>query len=148
MNAIDLLEDDHKKMKKMLKELDVTTARGVKTREELLAKMRSELLVHEKIEEEIFYPALESYKKAKDIVLEGYEEHHAVDVLLDELDSVPFDDETWAPKFAVIKENIEHHIQEEEEDMFPKARKLLGEEALEELGAQMDSLRDQMKSAA
>jgi hypothetical protein len=148
MNAIALLEDDHEKVKKILDELESTTERGVKTREELFGKLRAELSVHERIEEEIFYPALRGYKKAKDIVLEGYEEHHAVDVLLEELASVSFDDETWGPKLTVIKENIEHHIEEEEGDMFVKARQVLEEEELEELGAMMESRRNQMKSAA
>ena len=144
VNAIDLLEEDHKKMKKIMQEIDATTERGVKTREEMLAKMESELLVHERIEEEIFYPALKAHKKAKDFVLEAYEEHHAVNMLLEVLNGVPFDDETWGAKFTVIKENIEHHIKEEEEDLFKKARQNLSTEELEELGIAMRELKDEL----
>jgi hemerythrin-like domain-containing protein len=146
MDAIKLLKDDHKKMKKIMEELDSTTERGVMTREELFSKMQNELSVHERIEEEIFYPALIEHPKAKEIVLEGFEEHHAVDVLVDELQDVPFSDERWGAKFTVIKENVEHHIEEEEGDMFPKARRLLEDDELEELGRRMEERRSALVS--
>ena len=75
MNAITLLKADHDKVKKMLDEGEATTERGVKTRTELLAELKAELTIHERIEEEIFYPALREHPRAKEIVLEGYEEH-------------------------------------------------------------------------
>ena len=146
LDAIKLLKDDHKKMKDLLEEVDETTDRAVKTREELLGKIRSELTVHEAIEEEIFYPALKDHPKAKDVVLEGYEEHHAVDVLLEELTGVPFDDERWKPKMTVIKENIEHHIEEEEDEMFEKARSILDDDELSELGDRMMKLKKEKEA--
>ena len=82
MNAITLLEEDHDKMRKLLDELETTTERGVKTRTELFATIKGELTVHEIIEEEIFYPELKAHPKAKDIVLEGYQEHHVVDLVM------------------------------------------------------------------
>jgi hemerythrin superfamily protein len=82
MDAIQLLIEDHRKVKKLLDELESTTERGIKTRTELFAKIKQELTVHEIIEEEIFYPELKAHPKAKDIVLEGYEEHHVVDLLM------------------------------------------------------------------
>jgi hemerythrin HHE cation binding domain-containing protein len=146
-DAVTLLKEDHKKMKKIMSDIHSTTERGVKTREELIEKMRGELKIHERIEEEIFYPALRKHKKAKEIVLEGYAEHHAVDVLLDELDGVPFDDETWGAKFNVIKENIEHHIEEEEGDMFKKATQVFDDGEVEDLGEGMARLKDQLQSS-
>ena len=98
MNAITLLKDDHDKVKKLLEELESTTERGVKTREELFSTIKGELTVHEIIEEEIFYPALKKHPKAKDIVLEGYEEHHVVDMIMGELEGLQFDDETWGAR--------------------------------------------------
>ena len=118
MDAIALLKDDHDKVKKLLAELETTTERGVKTRTELFATIKGELTVHEIIEEEIFYPTLKAHPKARDIVLEGYEEHHVVDLLMGELESLDVDDETWGAKAKVMKENIEHHIEEEEGEMF------------------------------
>lgn len=142
MDAIGLLENDHKKMKKLLEEIDSTGDAAKVTREKLFARIREELRVHELIEEKIFYPALKDHPKAKDVVLEGYEEHHAVDVLLEELEDVPFDDERWGPKMTVIKENIEHHIEEEEEEMFKKARSILDDDELDRLGHEMTDLKE------
>src|SRR4026209_2323129 len=118
MDAITLLKTDHDKVKKLLNELESTTERGVKTREELFATIKGELSIHEVIEEEIFYPALKNHPKAKDIVLEGYEEHHVVDLLMRELEDLDVADESWGAKAPVMKENIEHHIEEEEGEMF------------------------------
>jgi hemerythrin superfamily protein len=137
MDAIAMLKTDHDKVKKLLSELDSTTERGVKTRGELFATIKGELTVHEIIEEEIFYPALKSHPKAKDIVLEGYQEHHVVDLLMGELERLDVSDETWGAKATVMKENVEHHIEEEEGEMFPKARQVFDRSELEELGERM-----------
>jgi len=137
MDALSLLRDDHRKMKRLLAELEATTERGVKTREELFARIKDELTVHEIIEEEIFYPTLKAHPKAKDIVLEAYEEHDVVDHLMGELGSLPVDDETWGPKAKVMIENVEHHMEEEEGEMFDKARQVFDRSELEQLGAAM-----------
>ena len=141
MDAIALLKADHDKVKKMLTDGESTTERGEKTRTELFAKLKTELSIHERIEEEIFYPALKSHPKAKDIVLEGYEEHHVVDEIMGELEITPVTDETWGAKFIVMKENIEHHIEEEEGEMFKTARQVFDADELEKLGARMLELK-------
>ena len=120
MNALTLMKDDHDDMKKLLNKADDTTERAVKTRAALLQEIGVKLTTHEKIEEEIFYPALKEHPKARDIVLEGYQEHHVVDLLMAELEDLDEDDETWGAKFAVMKENIEHHIEEEEVRCSPR----------------------------
>ncbi len=147
MDAVKLLEEDHKKVKKMLSDLDSTTERGVKTREELFAKVKRELTVHESIEEEIFYPALKEHPKAKDLVLEAYEEHHVVDMVMAEISEVPFDDETWGAKLTVMKENVEHHIEEEEDEMFKQARQVFSTEELEDLGDRMQARKEELLAA-
>jgi hypothetical protein len=136
-DAITLLKTDHDKVKRLLTELESTTERGVKTREELFATIKGELTVHETIEEEIFYPALKEHPKAKDIVLEAYEEHHVVDTVMAELEGLDVADETWGAKAMVMKENIEHHIDEEETEMFKQARQVFDARELDELGARM-----------
>ena len=138
MDAIALLKRDHDKVKSILSELEPTTERATKTRTELFAKLKMELTVHEIIEEEIFYPTLKQHPKAKEIVLEGYEEHGVVDTIMGELEALSVDDETWGPKCKVMIENIEHHIEEEEGDMFKKARQVFDREELEQLGAAME----------
>ena len=138
MDAIKLLKADHDKVKKLLDELESTTERGVKTRQELFATIKGELTLHEVVEEEIFYPELKSHPKAKEIVLEGYEEHHVVDKLMGELEALSVEDETWGAKAKVMKENIEHHIEEEEGEMFTKARQVFDRSELEDLGTRME----------
>jgi hemerythrin-like domain-containing protein len=137
VDAITMLKTDHDKVKQLLTELETTTERGVKTRQELFATIKGELTIHEVIEEEIFYPALKSHPKAKDIVLEAYEEHHVVDVLMGELESLDVSDETWGAKALVMKENIEHHIEEEEGEMFRQARRVFDRQELDDLGTRM-----------
>jgi hypothetical protein len=141
MDAIALLKADHDKVKKMLADGEETTERAEKTRTELFDTLKSEMLIHERIEEEIFYPALKSHPKARDIVLEGYEEHHVVDEIMGELEMTPVTDETWGAKFKVMKENIEHHIEEEEGEMFKQARQVFDTDELEALGARMMELK-------
>ena len=141
MDAISLLKDDHDKVKKMLADGESTTERGEKTRTELFAKLKEEMVLHERIEEEIFYPALKEHPKAKDIVLEGFEEHHVVDEIMGELEATDVTDETWGAKFKVMKENIEHHIEEEEGEMFKQARQVFENDELEQLGARMMELK-------
>jgi len=148
MNAIELLTQDHVKVKKLMGEIDSTTERGVKTREELFTRFKREMTVHERIEEEIFYPRLTEQAKTKDIALEGYEEHHVVDLVMAELDDVPYDDEHWAAKFSVMKENVDHHIEEEEGEMFKLARKALESNELEELGERMESMKKELQVTA
>jgi hypothetical protein len=137
MDAIAMLKADHDKVKELLSRLESTTERGVKTREELFATIKGELTVHETIEEEIFYPALKEHPKAKELVLEGYEEHHVVDTVMAELEGLDVSDETWGAKANVMKENVEHHIEEEEGEMFKQARQVFDRQELEDLGARM-----------
>jgi hypothetical protein len=126
-------------MRQLLDELESTTERGVKTRAELFATIKGELMVHEAIEEEIFYPALKDHPKAEDIVLEGFEEHHVVDLVMAELEGLPVDDESWGAKAKVMKENVEHHMEEEEGEMWKQARSVFDKAELEELGERMEA---------
>ena len=137
MDAIAMLKADHDKVKALLADLEATTERGVKTRAELFSKIKGELTVHEIIEEEIFYPELKAHPKAKDIVLEGYQEHHVVDLLMGELEQLDVADESWGAKAIVMKENVEHHIEEEEGEMFKQARGVFDEAELRDLGERM-----------
>ena len=144
MDAITLLKDDHKKVKGLLKDLDATTERGVKTREDLFTRIQHELEIHEAIEEEILYPALKGHPETKDIALEAYEEHHVVDLVMAEIEETPFDDETWGAKFTVMKENLEHHIEEEEGEMFKQAREVIDSEELVRLGEKMAARKKEL----
>jgi len=150
MDAITLLKQDHQKVKKLMSELEKTTERGVKTREELFTKLVAEFTVHEKIEEEIFYPAVKERaetKKVEELIAESYEEHHVVDLVMKELKETPFDAEEWGAKFKVMMENIEHHaIEEEEGKLFPKVQRAFTKEELEDLGTRMLELKESLQT--
>lgn len=147
MDAIELLKKDHEKVAGIFEKLEPTTERGVKTREELFAQLKTELDVHAKVEEEIFYPVLKEADETRDITLEAYEEHNVVKTLLSELDELAKDDETWGAKLKVLQENVEHHVEEEEGEMFKGARKVLTSEQLEELGGRMEEAKKEEKKA-
>ena len=137
MNPFDLLKKDHRKVAELLDKLEKTTDRGLKTRDQLFQQVKEELELHSAIEEEIFYPALQEEEDTKDITLEAFEEHKIVKTLLEELARLPKDDEQWAAKVTVLKENVEHHVEEEEGEMFKKAKKALSDDELENLGDRM-----------
>jgi hemerythrin-like domain-containing protein len=147
MDVLLLLKEDHDKIKKILTHLESTTDHGVKTREEFYTKVRAELQVNEAIEEEILYPALKEHPKAKGLVLEAYEEHNVVDMVIAELDALPYDDETWGAKLTVMRENIEHHIGEEESEMFEQCRQVFDPGELEELGDRMEARKEELQRA-
>jgi len=146
MDAIALLKADHETVAGIFEKLEDTTERAIKTREEFFTKLKQELDIHAHIEETIFYPVLKKSDETRDITMEGIQEHHVVKVLLRELDAMGVGSETWTAKLKVLKENVEHHVEEEEEDMFVKAREVLSKEQLEELGAQMEQEKKLQKS--
>ncbi len=139
MDAITLLKNDHEKVSAIFEKLEPTTERALKTRQELFAKLKAELDVHAHIEETIFYPAIKDAAETRAITLEGYEEHHVVKILLSELASMPVDTEQWTAKLKVLKENVEHHVEEEEDEMFKSVRKILTKEEIDNLGARMEA---------
>jgi hemerythrin-like domain-containing protein len=147
-DAIELLETDHRRFEELLKRGEDTTERAGTSRTDVLATLTTELNLHELVEEKILYPALKAHPEARDIVLEGYQEHHVADVLTSELHALPPADERWGAKFKVLKESLEHHIEEEEGQMFRKARGIFSREDLRALGAQMTKMKaDAQRSA-
>ena len=138
MDALDLIKQDHKRLKKLLAE--TLEAEGPE-REHRMDHLRTELIAHERIEEEVLYPRLRDEKKARASVLEGYEEHHVADVILDELLDVPPETDVWKAKVKVLKENVEHHMDEEESELFKKARAVLDSDELHRLGDQMAEIK-------
>src|ERR1043165_9881734 len=145
MNAFQLLKEDHQKVSGIFQQLEPTTERAEKTRTELFAKLNEELSIHAQIEETIFYPAIKEAAETREIVLEGFEEHHVVKMLLKELEAMPVDTEEWAANFKVLQENVEHHVEEEEGEMFQKARDVLSEDEINRLGEQMEEMKKQLQ---
>ena len=150
MNAIDLLKADHERVKAILTQLSESTERGVKKRTELLAKLEMEISIHTKLEEEILYPAFkEAGGKEQDIMYyEAKEEHRTVDSLvLPDLKATDPGTPEFSGRVKVVKELLEHHIEEEETEMFPQANKLLGKAKLNELGQQMEVMKAEYKKS-
>ena len=151
MDAITLLKEDHQEVMEMLEQLEKTTERSAQKREELFTKLVKELTIHEQIEQEIFYPAVQEKaktKQLKELVIESYLEHRLVDQIKADIQDTPFESEEWGPKLKIMKENIEHHAKEEEEkEMFPKVKELFSADELTELGSQMMQMK-QSKSAS
>jgi Hemerythrin HHE cation binding domain len=147
MSPFELLKQDHKKVAGILEQLGQTTEKAIKTRDELFAKLYSELDAHTRMEEEIFYPVLKDAEETREITNEAVEEHRVVKILLKELEVAKKGSEQWTAKFTVLKENIEHHVEEEEGEMFKKARKALSKEQIDELGRRMAAAKKRLAAA-
>jgi hemerythrin superfamily protein len=146
MDALELLKQDHQEVKELFKEAE--GAEG-KQKIEVFAKIKKALETHTRIEEGIFYPAMEKREELKDMVLESLEEHKQVKTLLKEMDALVSDSEKFEPKLKVLQENVEHHAEEEEEGkMFPKVRQLFDKAALERLGQELESAKGKRSQAA
>ena len=139
MNALDLLTQDHKKVKGLFEQAEKADE---KQQKKIFEQIKQELETHTRIEETVFYPAMQEYDELKDMVLESHEEHKQVKTLLKEMDNLSSDSEKFEPKLKVLQENVQHHAEEEEEGkMFPKVRKILNSEELEELGAELEEAK-------
>jgi iron-sulfur cluster repair protein YtfE (RIC family) len=136
MDAFELLKKDHKKVSQLFKEIEAASGQ---TKKEIFARLKTELDVHANVEERIFYPALENKDEARDITLEAYEEHKVVKDLLGELESSNAPEDEWDAKLTVLKENVEHHVEEEEGELFSKARQALSKQEIEKLGVEMEA---------
>lgn len=143
MDVYKLLHEDHLKVKSLFKELEDTTERAVKTREHLFFALKTELSLHAEAEEKFFYPRLEPPKETHDITLEALEEHKVVKILLQQLDEEDKGTEEWAAKLTVLRENVEHHVKEEEEDLFKKAKKVLSQEDSESIAGEIEAYKEE-----
>lgn len=139
-DAIALLKEDHEKVRGLLEKLDNTTERASATRQKLLTQIEKEVKIHTTIEEEIFYPAFREAAEKKDdeeMFFEAAEEHHVVDLVMPELKKTDPTSPVFGAKAKVLKELIEHHADEEEKEMFPRAKKLMSKEELRDLGERL-----------
>lgn len=147
MDAFKLLEQHHREMEQIFAELEDTTERAVKTRAQLFQKLQTELDIHTQIEETILYPALKKEKETRDITFEGYEEHNVAKRLLEEMAMMDVTSEVWTAKLKVLKESVEHHVEEEEQEMFKDAREALSKEEIEALGTRLAAKKQELSGA-
>jgi len=148
-NAIALLKEDHKRVRQLLEKLESASSRASKSRDSLLTQIEDEVKIHTRIEEDIFYPAFkEALRKKQDqhLYYEAIEEHHVVDLVLEEFENLngAADQVQFAAKSKVLKDLIEHHATEEEKQMFPMARKVMGAQQLKELGERLKERKQEL----
>jgi hypothetical protein len=149
LNAITLLKADHVTIKRLLRDLHEVSERATKQRETLVKQLERELRIHAQIEEEIFYPAFKAAsrsREAEDLFYEAAEEHHIVDMVLPALMAANPKSKEFKAKASVLKELVEHHIKEEETQMFAEARSLFSDEQLRELGDMMQARKDSVEA--
>lgn len=136
MDAFNLLKADHRKVEDLFSELESASGQA---KMRVFEQIKTELELHTHIEETIFYPALEEPKQTHELTLEAYEEHDVVKKLLEELSRAKSPTDEWEAQAKVLQENVEHHVEEEENELFKKAKAVLSEDDIETLGEQMES---------
>ena len=147
MDALDLLKEDHQKVKELFEAVEETEDQKEQNR--IFAEIQSELETHARIEETVFYPAMEKHEELTDMVLESIEEHKQIKTLLKEIDNLKSDSDKFEPKLQVLMENVEHHAEEEEEGkMFPKIRQICSQQDLEELGQELEAAKNKQQRKA
>jgi hemerythrin superfamily protein len=145
MDALDLLTADHNRVRGLFARFrEAQEKDDTAMMQELAGKVFEELKVHTEIEEQIFYPAVHDLDALAEVVDEGLEEHHVVDVLMDEAGKLDSSDPQWVAKLTVLMENVEHHAEEEETELFPKVRSESSPEQREDWGGRMEQLKAQL----
>lgn len=140
MDAFELLKADHQKVAKLFDRLEAASG---KAKLNVFEQIKKELELHAEVEETIFYPALEKPEETHDLTLEAYDEHKVVKTLLAELAGSKSATEEWQAQVKVLRENVEHHVDEEENELFDKASDALNDEEIESLGERMEAAKAQ-----
>jgi len=148
MDIFELITNDHEKVLHIFEQLEKNKHKASKNKESLFEKLHSEIEIHATAEEHTFYPALQQFEQAKDKVIESLEEHHVVRLLLSELQKLDKGDEHWDAKLSVLKENIEHHMSEEEGPVFDMAQDFMDEEQLDNIATQFQKDKKEIKAHA
>lgn len=148
MDVIDLLKADHRKVKDLFRRYEAAGSRAYQKKKAIAEEIFAEISLHSILEEELFYPAVKARTDGdgKDLVAESLEEHHVVATLIDELKVLEPWDERFDAKLTVLMENVEHHIEEEEGELFPEAEDVLGDR-LDDLGAHMKERKEQLMAS-
>jgi hemerythrin superfamily protein len=140
MDALELLKNDHQKVKQLFAQAQ--ECEDKKKQKQLFREIKTELETHARIEETIFYPAMQEYEELKDMVLESLEEHRQMKTILRELSRLSATSVKFAPKLKVLKDDVEHHAEEEEEGkMFPRIVKVVESVKLEQLGEELEAAK-------
>jgi hemerythrin superfamily protein len=143
MSILDLLKQDHKEVSELLSEMSETTDRAAKKRQQLFSECKTALMAHSHAELQAFYKPLMKDGDDEDALLEAQVEHEVVERLLEDISATEPTDEKWLAKITVLKELVEHHVEEEESEIFKLARKAYDKKQLDEIGARFEELKQQ-----
>ena len=155
MTITELLQEDHREAEELIERLE-----GLETDlddeevgidempQTLFTQLKNALTMHTQVEEQILYPAMKQFDETADLIPEAIEEHQQVDQILEEMSLLSPTDDEFQERLEELKENLFHHIEEEEDELFPKAEELCGQEKLEEMGRQMQQLKKGKSAAA
>lgn len=143
MNVLELLRFDHQSVNKIFGSIMLTSSADKAKREELFGALKDALIKHAHAEEKVFYPPLREKQQSHDIIEEGIHEHHSVEDQIQKMASIPADSDDWIDAIQHLKESVQHHVKEEETEIFPKAEQLLGRERLDQMGDQIEQAKAQ-----
>ena len=146
MNAVQVLLKDHEEIKDLFKQFEEAGERANKKKQTIATNVIKELRSHSQLEERIFYPAVQAKgsKEIQDKILEGIEEHRVADFEMERIQQTQPEDQTFDARVKVLMESVRHHIKEEEREIFPEAKKVLGDD-LDRLGSEMEALEKQLE---
>jgi hemerythrin superfamily protein len=145
VNAIDLLEQQHREVEELFEEFEGAGERAKKTKERLCREISDALAVHAEIEEKLFYPESKQ-EDTEEMLREAVEEHLSMKRVLADLIEGDVEDDQFDARMKVLKEQVEHHVEEEEKELFPKVRKACSKDELEDLGQRMQTLAEELEA--
>jgi hemerythrin superfamily protein len=144
MDAYQILMKDHRKVEDLFEQIEQTEDRARGDRQQLFQKLREELELHTEVEERLLYPEMKKHPGTRGFADEALEEHAEVKRLLKEIGELSTDDERWPDMIEELDHAVQHHVREEEEQMFPAARREISESRASELGRQIEEMKEKV----
>jgi hemerythrin superfamily protein len=146
MDIFTLLHEDHENVSLIFKKIEsIKSKETAQTHEQLFKELSTELELHAKVEEDIVYPVFEKHGETRQIIEESVREHKQIDRLLSELKGMRPDDQKWMGKLGELRQEVEHHVKEEEEQLFPQGRKIIGEDQAQQLGKTVEKKKEELR---
>ncbi len=145
MDAFTLLKNDHAEVSAMFQQIEATDETQAAQRQQIFTQLKQALDIHTHIEETILYPVLKQAAETREITEEAYDEHQEIKDLLAQLATMPADDEDWTDTLAELQDNVEHHVEEEEGEMFEQARTVLSQQQIDDLGTRLQQEKQQQQ---
>jgi len=146
MHVFSLLHEDHENVALIFKKIDsMKSQETAQTHEQLFKELSTELELHAKVEEDIVYPVFKKHGETRQIVEESVREHKEIDRLLSELKGMRPDDQKWMGKLGELQRKVEHHVKEEEEQLFPQGRKIISEDQAQQLGETVENKKEELR---